>query len=93
MSLVFLLIFALFSHERALEIQMVLLILPFSDFIAQVPITLLMDLVNDLPEQIFLLNFKDNALIESVTHISIDKACHERIWHTAFRFRLREMDY
>ena len=64
---------------------MVLLLRSLMDLFAQVPISLLMDLINDLSEQIILIHFKDDAFIEAIAHVSVDEARHERVWHAAFR--------
>ena len=72
----------LFLHLLSLIGEKTLLILAILDLVLQFFVTLLMDLVNDLTEQVVVVRaIKHHFLVEPGTSLTIYETLQEGIWH------------
>ena len=80
MSLILLLKHPLILHLLTLISQQVLLILAVIDLTLKLPVSLLVDLVDDLTEKVIILrSIKYNSLVEPSSLLAISEALKERI--------------
>lgn len=70
----------LLTHQLALMIKLALLVLSLLNLLEQLLVTLLVDLVNDLPKHVIVIRLiKVDTLSESVAHLAVNEARHEWI--------------
>lgn len=65
----------LLTHQLALMIKLALLVLSLLNLLEQLLVTLLVDLVNDLPKHVIVIRLiKVDTLSESVAHLAVNEA-------------------
>lgn len=94
-NLVILLKLSLFLHLLALELQQTLLVRSIPNLISQLPVSLFVNLVDNLAEKVIVVGaIKDDLLIEAGTSFAIDEPRHERIgyaWIMSRHLRARKL--
>lgn len=72
---ILLLVDPLLMHLFPLELEKALLILPIANLIHELSVSLLMNLVDNLPEQIIVIgSIKNDFLVKSIAHFTIEEA-------------------
>ena len=76
------LVLELLAHQFALEFKKALLILALLNFLQQLTVALLMDLIDELTQHVFVVrSVKIHPFREAIAHLAVNEARHEGIGH------------